>query len=385
LEDPFASTRVTVRDLLAHRSGLGSHNMVTFGVDANASWLLTRLGSLEPAAELRDRAAYSSLGYVVAGELMARVDESGWREVVATRVLRPLGMTATTVGVPGRTDDPPACPHLLQGGQATRVQPFESPLLAPASGLWSTGTDLAKWLDHLLKVASSQDPSIADAAVLRETMTPQAIVRRDRGPLLAYGMGWKVLQHGEGRITVHDGGAVGFTGQIRVDPEARFGVAVVANASLTPLPDVVAERATELVLGLPANVDLLQRAQHMMQRLEQMHTAQEASLRASAVPGNEPAPDDANLIGCYRNDVFGELELVRDGVELTAIFHGLHLQVEHLAGARYLLSHPYTGEMVVTFHLDGHNQVESLSVALDTPPVERRFVNDATPVPPPAK
>ena len=111
----------------------------------------------------------------------------------------------------------------------------------------------------------------------------------------------------------------------------------------------------------------------MVQRIEQLHAAQAAAIRASADPDEGPELNEAALVGCFCNDLFGTLELVSDGKELAAVFHGLRLQAERLDGSRYLLSHPYTGDLVVRFELGDGDQVESLSVAPDSPPVERRF------------
>src|SRR6185436_12432942 len=96
LSDPYLTEHVTLRDLLAHRTGISS----------NAMWKLTRIDRAEmlrrlrciPArAPFRSEQTYSNVGYAVLGEALAAAGGASWEDLVRRRILEPLGMADTTV------------------------------------------------------------------------------------------------------------------------------------------------------------------------------------------------------------------------------------------------------------------------------------------------
>ena len=88
LIDPVLTERVTVRDLLAHRTGVGSHDFMWL---ANPSWarpeLVRRLRYLDTAHDLRTEFVYWNCGYAVVGHVIGAVTDSTWEEQLRLRVL----------------------------------------------------------------------------------------------------------------------------------------------------------------------------------------------------------------------------------------------------------------------------------------------------------
>jgi len=372
LQDSVASERVTLRDLLAHRSGLGDHGIIAVNTEGDPKWLLPRLALLEPAAEFRDRYAYSSLGVALAGEMIGRAARSSWQRVVASRLLEPLGMKATTFGPPSGGDVPISCGHLVEGGAPVVVEPVIAPVIAPASGLYSTGSDLGRWLELQLGKGRAGATSVVGARALAETWTPQVAIRASCAPVRAYGLGWHVSSRGGRRQLSHDGGAIGFTAQVRVYPDDGVAVAVLANCTISGFPDLVAERASELVLGDPPRQGLLELGLAMAARIEGMRAAEAANARASRNPAAPPPLERRAFAGCYSNPAFGELDVRAVEGGLTTRFHGLDLAVEHLHDSVFLLSHPYIGDVPARFHVaDG--AARSVTLPLGSPQADRVF------------
>ncbi len=371
LSDPVATDRVTLRDLLAHRSGLGAHDIAWINLDAGPGWILPRLAALDPAAELRDRFVYSSLGYVLAGEAIGRAAGSTWREAVTERLLEPLGMTSTTVGPPAG-DAQMSCGHVKDAGSVSVLDPIELGVDAPAMGLYSTAADLARWLELLLGRGTVDGKSIVAEQALLETWTPQTAIRSPRGEVRAYGLGWYVSTWRGRRQLFHGGGGVGFTSVVRLFPEDGVAIAVLANTAVTALPDIVGERAAELVLGEPGRRDLLGAAEAMTARIDAIRATAAAAVRSTEDPEATPTLETAAYAGCYENLPFGELE-VRAGPDgLAAWFHGIQLATEHLHDDVFLLSGPYTGDLTATFTVR-EGAVASVSLPLGSPQGERVF------------
>jgi CubicO group peptidase (beta-lactamase class C family) len=351
LADPVATELVTLRDLLAHRSGLGDHSLMEVNLDTGPGRVIPLLEHIEPAAEFRDRHLYSNLGYTLAGVMVGRAAGTSWAEVVSSRLLDPLGMSSTAVGPPSGTDVDAACGHHFWRGSVTRVDPLALDSSAPGNGLYSTATDMATWLELLLGDGEIDGRTLVERSALQETFTPQVVIRLPNDHLLDYGLGWKVSSWRGRRLLVHRGGGVGFSSQVWLLPEERVAIATLANRSVSGVPDVMAERASELILGEEIDTALLERAMAITSRVEALHDAPGAALRATADPDAAPSFRLSEYAGCYRHPAFGELELRPTGDGLAASFHGIELTVEHLHDDVFVLSSIYTDDVPASFSI----------------------------------
>src|SRR5438093_5197686 len=123
LYDEVLTARVTIRDLLAHRTGVARHEFMWV---ANPSWdraeLVRRLRHLEPARDLRTEFLYWNQGYAAAGLVMGVVTGSTWEEQVRARVLEPLGMSSATTSVEEALESGNlARPYELKDGEVVDV------------------------------------------------------------------------------------------------------------------------------------------------------------------------------------------------------------------------------------------------------------------------
>ncbi|GAB3069370.1 serine hydrolase domain-containing protein [Micromonospora schwarzwaldensis] len=219
LDDPVgrhldlpAHGELTVRRLLSHTAGLQRepYGDVWDTLRAPAvDELLADLARVERVLPTGRRFHYSNLGPALLGELVARRRGGTWAEVLAERVLAPLGLTATGV-TPGER----AVTGFLVDAYSDEAHP-EPPAdfgaVAPAAQLWSTAPDMARWAAFLA------DPAALDPAGV--VLTP-ATVEEMRWPLTTtdeslwaagFGLGL-ILVPRPARVTHvgHDGAMPGF-------------------------------------------------------------------------------------------------------------------------------------------------------------------------------
>ncbi|WP_319462979.1 serine hydrolase domain-containing protein [Micromonospora sp. RTP1Z1] len=166
LDDPIgrhldlpAHGELTVRRLLSHTAGLQRepHGDVWDSLRApGVDELLADLAGVERVLPTGRRYHYSNLGMALLGELVARLRGGTWAEVLAERVLAPLGLTAT-----GPTPGAGAATGFLVDAYSDEAHP-EPPTdfgaVAPAAQLWSTAPDMARWAAFLA------DPAALDPA-----------------------------------------------------------------------------------------------------------------------------------------------------------------------------------------------------------------------------
>lgn len=238
---PYGSA--SVRRLLSHSSGMQAEPVGDWwersaGVDL--AELAARHAAAEPVLVPGAQFHYSNLGFGLLGELVARVSDTPWRDLVEHRVTRPLGMNRTT--------------YLPDGGVAARgwsVHPWAGTLtpephtdtgaMAPAGQLWSTVRDLAAYSAFLL----DGHPDVLDRDALLRAAHPQAGDQADQ-LTGAYGLGFQLMRAGSRALVGHGGSMPGFLAGCFVDRDRGTGAVVLANATTGLAGDLLTGLLEEL-------------------------------------------------------------------------------------------------------------------------------------------
>jgi len=261
LPDMTVADRMTVRDLLSHRSGLARHDLVWI---LNPSWdaeaLVARLARLPLAGDLRGQWLYSNLGYAVAGLAMGRAAGTSWADELRGRVFEPGDMSRSWTDVRRTRDDPDhATPHIARDGKPVPTVWRLLTGAAPAGEVMTCAGDAATWL----LVQTGAADFISRSAVT-ETHKLQAPVPSGMSPfaelhLYGYSMGWLVSTWRGRPMLSHTGGVDGFTTHTAVLPEQQIGVTVSVNQHLSSLAMAAALQIADALLGERAEPSWLDR------------------------------------------------------------------------------------------------------------------------------
>ena len=219
----------TLRRMLAHASGLQREppgevwETLEFPAEEE---LLARLGEAEQVLGGGAAWHYSNLAYALLGHVVARVSGTPFRDYVAERLLRPLGLTRTTWG----PQAPAAKPYFVEPySDAVRREPeLELGGKGGESGLYSTLGDLARWGSFLV------DP---DEAVLG----PQSVAEMHELQIMAepdwtlgWGLGIELWRRGERIFGGHTGGFPGFLSVFVYSRRYGIGAVALTNSGLWP-------------------------------------------------------------------------------------------------------------------------------------------------------
>jgi len=161
---------------------------------------------------------YSNLGMGLLGHALALRARMSYEQLVARRLLTPLGMRETAI-----TLTPPLRARLAPGhDEAGKVVPnWDLPTLAGAGALRSTASDMLAFL------AANVDTSATPIGrALRQTHDPR---QATDNPNLKVGLAWHILSRPIGNIVWHNGGTGGYRTFIGFDPVRRIGVVVLSN------------------------------------------------------------------------------------------------------------------------------------------------------------
>jgi CubicO group peptidase (beta-lactamase class C family) len=327
LADQTASCRTSLRDLITMRTGLPRHDWAWLGNPQSRTDLVRSAAHLQMSAAFRDRFQYSNLSVTIAGHVAERVTGQAWEELVARRLLQPLGMSQTCFGPP--TDMPCLAGYHENASRAIVAgERFAAECTAPSGGsIHSTLIDMAKWVEFNL----TGKPDIFDIGQLTSLHAPQLIVR-DR-PLAAfaadaaYGLGW-VIDHVGGERRVHHSGLLhDISTSVMLVPARNLGLLCVNNLT-GPLPAEFLNGCVldYLVHGQDPSKALKERAS----RYEQLIVDNQCRLSTlPRVPGTCPSHRLEDYVGQYRHPGYGMLEIILSDTGLVLHRGAMLLPLQH--------------------------------------------------------
>lgn len=306
LSDPQTSREITVRDLLAQRSGLPMANLMWQSGQHDRAELLRRIRQLEPMASFRSTFSYQNILYAAAGAALEAIAGITWDAFLAERIFRPLGMhrTNTSVGSLAGLDDV-ATPHALIDGQPRPVPYRNIDPVGPAGSINSTAADMAQWLRFQLAGALGENRLMTTASLV-ETHRPQIVIPLagplvsvyPEAPSLAYGMGWVISEYRGRTVLDHGGGIDGMTSLVALVPEERLGVAILTNLQLSVPPYWVLYSILDRYLG--ANpIDWSARFRELSEQIETRPDVER-------IPGTRPSLPLDRYAGTYASAPLGE-------------------------------------------------------------------------------
>ena len=240
MPDPSDTGHVTLRDLLAHRTGLFGGDLISWGSTFSRQELVERIRYLEQIAPLRTQFQYNNNVFAAAGEVASAVSGISWDEVVLTHLVEPLGMAATTTtigAIPPEVDR--ASPHAIVGGSLQPIPPINEDNIAAAGSIWSTAEDMGRWMLMLLGEGTLGDQKILPEAVIADLWRLEMPIPLDeewalwpvaaRPHFSGYGLGWFLYDSRGRKIITHEGMSDGMVAGVTLVPEEELGIVVLAN------------------------------------------------------------------------------------------------------------------------------------------------------------
>jgi CubicO group peptidase (beta-lactamase class C family) len=195
------------------------------------------------------RFEYSNMGYAILGLVVAAASGMEFASFVRTRLLEPLRLTRTGFAAHEFDAAGLAVGH-RRGMTGWEELPFDQHgAFAPMGGVFSSVTDLARWVTGFASAFPPRDHSPDGnplrRASRREMQLPQAVTgwgAQERvpgggpGAPAYYGFGLFVDEDtAAGRIVSHSGGYPGFGSNMRWHPATGLGVIALGNATYSAM------------------------------------------------------------------------------------------------------------------------------------------------------
>lgn len=240
LQDPEADSKIVMRDLLSHRSGLNRTDLAWISGKLSREEVIRVAGQAKPTAKLREKFLYQNVMYAAAGEAVARAQKATWDEVIRQRIFKPLGMTGSVTNVPDmrRAKDYSFGYDYTPATKITRRLPFiDFPAVAPAGSINSSARDMAQWVRLMLGGGVFEGKRLVSEAGMAELVKPHIAI----APKINYGLGWFLREWKGKRVVEHGGNISGFNALVALMPEERLGFALLTNVTSSPIGQAAME------------------------------------------------------------------------------------------------------------------------------------------------
>jgi CubicO group peptidase (beta-lactamase class C family) len=369
---------ITLRDMLAHRTGITRHDLIWYKSDYTTKELFERLKYLEPKEPPRQLFLYNNMMYAGAGYSIQLQSGKPWADYVREKILRPLEMNHTVYSI---ADMLKASDHgvpFTEKRDTTEL--YKIPYYEDTDGLAAAGAiisnieDMSHWLIALMNNGKYAGTQVLPPKVLQATLEPAIALPNTAGETRgwwevvnrAYGMGrWTASYRGR-FIAFHGGDLPGFHSQISYMPNEHIGVIVFVIGNHTaPLYNPISYNVYERLLGM----DQVPWTERLLDiRLKNKKAGTEARGKAGfgRVPDTKPSHPLVDFVGEYDHPAYGTLKIGLKDNQLQFDFHKIRFPLTHFHYDRFdTPDDEQDGKWSVNFATNPQGDVDKATMSLD--------------------
>ncbi len=336
MSDPYVTREMRVRDLLAHRSGLG------LGAGDLLYWPPTKYSTKEVVQRLRDvplatsfrsAYAYDNILFAVATLVIEETSGQSYADFLRDHLFKPVGMDESLVDMtylkPGMDV---AVGHAKFDFKDLRPVPPMAWVNNPgAGGIYASVHDLAKWMN--VQLAGGRLPG-GDVRLFKEEsqkqmwsmLTPMKIGEPPVPELAAtkpnfagYGEGWFLSDYRGHRLVWHTGGWPGMVSRLTLVPELKLGVVVLTNQESGAAFNAVTYRVLDAYLGND-KTDWVAAYAAAVKKSEANADDSWKKHEAARDKNSRPSLPLDKYAGTYRDPWYGDIAVTQEGGKLRMRF-----------------------------------------------------------------
>lgn len=208
-DETGAEEPVTVRNILAHVSGLPREGVTDYWADnsfPDADGLRAAVADQRQLYQPYDYWQYSNLGMAMLGDVVSSAAEKSWAAYVSENILEPLGMSNTTTDMPfDRVGNGFAQGYFVRSASGVRkpAPPHQFRAFAPAAGVASSVNDMAKFASWHFRLHENGGEEILKATTLKKMQRVHWIGAEFDEP--AWGLAYATRRYGDKTLWGHGG------------------------------------------------------------------------------------------------------------------------------------------------------------------------------------
>jgi len=339
MAEPYATREMRVRDLLAHRSGLGSHAgdlLFLPSTRYNTREVVEHLAYLPLSTGFRENFAYENIMFAVATLVVEQASGQSYADFVRTQIFAPVGMGDALIdGSELRPTDDVATSYMPDaGGRLGPVPTLVWENNAGAAGIYASIHDMARWAGTQLSQGALPPPNGAQSRLFSAatqadmfTMVTPIPIEAPSVPALApaqpnsfgYAAGWFVSDFRGEHMVWHTGGFPGTVSETTLFPSLGLAVVVLTNQESEEAFNAITFHVADSYLGRSDTDWIAGFAASAKKRAKRLE-ADDAKNERRPEPLVPPALPLARYAGRYKDAWYGVVDVTTDGNKLRVSF-----------------------------------------------------------------
>lgn len=320
--------RITMRDLLSHRTGLGNYDGLWVNDTCNRDELVRRIQYMKPELGFREGFIYNNMMYVAAGSVLERVGGMSWETLLRKKIFSPLSMNTTcfTYEDMRKSGNYLVSYYKPDTNMSLLPRQFRAipDALGPAGTIKSNLEDLSHWMVAQLGKGKYREKQVFSTDVYNQTLVANSIGERTiRWPELSnslYGLGRGIQFYKGIMLTRHTGSIDGYYSSLTILPGKELAIFMVLNQDEAgSLRSVMALPVIDLLLDLNYTPWIQRYRQDYLANQKQFFQYRD-STAAMQVKNTQPSHSLENYTGRYTHPAYGEINITLENGQLVVLF-----------------------------------------------------------------
>jgi CubicO group peptidase (beta-lactamase class C family) len=339
---------VTLRDMLAHRTGITRHDMIWYKQDSlKRKDIFDRIQYMKPEVSLRESFLYNNNMYAAVGYIIELLSGKTWEEFVSEKILKPLSMHSTIYTIAEMLEQSDYSVPFAEKRESNEIYkiPYDEDTEAdaPAGAIISNIEDISHWLAALMNDGTCMGKQVLSENILKATLEPAMAMPNLLGETYgwwellnpAYGMGRETASYQGHLLTYHGGYIDGFSSQVSFLTQNQLGVIVLAiGEHCVALGDIITYNVYERLLGL-AQIPWSSRRLDVRLKAKQADNEARSKAGTDKVPNTTPSHSVGDYAGEYVHPAYGILKIEMKDSELLLKFGRIQLPLTHFHYDRF--------------------------------------------------
>ena len=316
--------KLTLRDMLSHRSGVPRWDGVWEGSGHTLQEILDRFQYMKPTMGFREGYLYNNNMYAAAGAVTAKVNGTTWEQLIQTKLFDPLVMKQSTFSFEDATKKGEFSKDYLVGRIDKKLKEYEPDTdcgcWAPAAAIVSNVEELSNWMMAQINGGKFKGKQVIPSKAIIETIKPNNITSKelvyDEVFYGLYGMGRSSTDY-KGHVMVSHGGVIsGYRSTIAMLPKDSIAIIVLTNTVQgSPMANAAVYGIIDRLLQLGESPWTPKIKKEIAKR-DTKSWREIDSLKALKVKDTKPSHALADYAGTYEHKAYGKMIITTDGDHL---------------------------------------------------------------------
>jgi CubicO group peptidase (beta-lactamase class C family) len=317
--------KITVRDMMCHRTGLPRHDYSWYLFNTNArDSMLQRIQYQEPNTGIRERWQYNNFMFLAQGVIVEKLSGKSWEQNVKQHFFDSLNMNRSNFTIDDLVKDGDhSLGYMVEKDSIiSDIDYYRIMAMSPAGSINSSVTEMSNWVISWINGGKFENKEILPAPYIQDAISSQMVISGGvpdkENPDIHfsnYGLGWFLASY-RGHYRVEHGGNIdGFSASTSFFPSDSIGIIVLTNQNGSVVPSIARNLLADRMLRLKY-IDWAADRKKAVDKARAQQKEAEKTMVSSRVPGTKPSHPLADYTGFFNHGGYGDIEIYLKGDSL---------------------------------------------------------------------